>query len=138
MTSSVSRRSLLSLLQIGLELLSLRLAAEAWTKLKNLYDAQAYAQQQFLDLQWRDISKGTWSMSNDLNGVTKLASQFVMVGRPNSAAEINEQVLSDFGADRRKWPTTKALSNLLLNEEPNRYENHLHYMSQEKSQQLWD
>lgn len=59
MTSSVSRRSLLSLLQIGLELLSLRLAAEAWTKLKNLYDAQAYAQQQFLDLQWRDISKGT-------------------------------------------------------------------------------
>lgn len=75
-------------------------------------------------------------MSNDLNGVTKLASQFVMVGRPNSAAEINEQVLSDFGADRRKWPTTKALSNLLLNEEPNRYENHLHYMSQEKSQQL--
>lgn len=60
--------------EIGLQLIGLKTSAEAWSKLETIYDSQTYAQKEFLEQQWRDVTKGDHQMSDYLKEVTNLAT----------------------------------------------------------------
>lgn len=115
---------------IGLQLVGLRTAAEAWSKLQNLYDSQTYAQREFLEQQWRDITKGERPMTDYLKDVTDLATRFAQAGQPKQPTEVNDRILAGLGEDWEPLilslaPTlgtmsTDDLSVLLLNQDARR------------------
>lgn len=47
---------------IALQLVGIKTAHEAWTKLAMLHDSQAFAQRYFLDQPWREMTKGEQTM----------------------------------------------------------------------------
>lgn len=58
-----------------------------------------YAQREFLEQQWRDITKGDRAMTDYLKDVTDLATRFAQAGQPKQPTEVNDRILVGLGED---------------------------------------
>lgn len=97
---------------VGVQLLGVSPAREAWSKLAVLFDSETVSRFDFLNQQWRELRKANLPMGEYLKEIGQLTMQFALTGHPQSVAEIDHRILS--GLSEEWEPLILSLTPTLL------------------------